>query len=126
MRSSSDGPSSQQKSLPSSSNNADSSNDLSSTTTTKPLFEQKDLIKQEPTYSSYIPNNYKSRVLLSFDEHDNYHGTYLPASNKKRMPLSEQKLAASGYTYSNSVEKYMNKNFKLTQEGKSGAFLFYC
>ena len=119
MRSSNDGSSSQQKSLPSSSNNADSSNDLSSTTTTKSLSEQQDLIKQEPIYSSYIPNNYKSRVLLSFDEHDNYYGPYLPASNKQRTLLSQQKLAAPGYTYSSSVEKYINKNFKLTQEEKT-------
>ncbi|CAF4414151.1 unnamed protein product [Rotaria socialis] len=115
MRSSNDGSSSQQKSL-SSSNNGDSSSNMRSTTTAKSLLEQQDLIKQEPTYSNYIPNNYKSRVLLSFDEHDNhYHGPYLPANNKHKLS-SQQKPAAPGYTYSSSVEKYMNKRFKLAQE----------
>ncbi len=117
MRSSNDGSSSQQKSLTSSSssNNGDSSNHIRSTTTTKSLLEQQDLIKQEPIYSNYIPNNYKSRVLLSFDEHEqHYHGPYLPANNKYRS--SQQQTAAPGYTYSNSVEKYMNKKFKLGHE----------
>jgi hypothetical protein len=122
MRSSNDGSSSQQKSLTSSSssssssNNGDSSSHIRSTTTTKSLLEQQDLIKQEPTYSNYIPNNYKSRVLLSFDEHEqHYHGPYLPANNKYKSS-SQQQTAAPGYTYSNSVEKYMNKKFKLGQE----------
>ncbi|CAF0815695.1 unnamed protein product [Rotaria sordida] len=124
MRSSNDGSSSQQKSVTSSSsssssssNNPDSSNNIRSTTTTKALLEQQDLIKQEPIYSNYIPNNYKSRVLLSFDEHEQqYHGPYLPTNNKYKLLSSQQKLAAPGYTYSNTVEKYMNKKFKLTQE----------
>lgn len=115
MRSSNDGSSSQQKSL-SSSNNGDSSNNMRSTPTSKSLIEQQDLIKQEPTYSNYIPNNYKSRVLLSYDEHDNhYHGPYLPSNTKPKSSLCQQKLAAP-YTYSNTVEKYMNKRFKITQE----------
>jgi hypothetical protein len=121
MRSSNDGSSSQQKSLSSSSssNNPDSSSNLRSTTTTKSLLEQQDLIKQEPTYSNYIPNNYKSRVLLSFDEHDSHHhGPYLPATNKYKSSSSsqQQQTAAPGYIYSNSVEKYMNKKFKVCQE----------
>ncbi|CAF0801639.1 unnamed protein product [Rotaria sp. Silwood1] len=123
MRSSNDGSSSQQKSVTSSSssssssNNPDSSNNIRSTTTSKSLLDQQDLIKQEPTYSNYIPNNYKSRVLLSYDEHEqHYHGPYLPANNKQKLLSSQQKLAAPGYTYSNSVEKYMNKKFKLTHE----------
>ena len=119
MRSSNDGSSSQQKSLTSSSsssNNGDSANHIRSTTTSKSLLEQQDLIKQEPTYSNYIPNNYKSRVLLSFDEHEqHYHGPYLPANNKYKS-TTQQQTAAPGYTYSNSVEKYMNKKFKLGQD----------
>ncbi|CAF1198052.1 unnamed protein product [Rotaria magnacalcarata] len=117
MRSSNDGSSSQQKSLSSSSSsNGDSSSNMRSTTTAKSLLEQQDLIKQEPTYSNYIPNNYKSRVLLSFDEHDNhYHGPYLPANNKHKLS-SQPKPAAPGYSYSSSVEKYMNKRFKLAQD----------
>jgi len=117
IRSSNDG--SQQKSLSSSSNNPDSSNNIrSKPTTTKSLLEQQDLIKQEPTYSNYIPNNYKSRVLLSFDEHEqHYHGPYLPSNNKYRSSLQQQ-TAAPGYTYSNSVEKYMNKKFQLGQENE--------
>ncbi|CAF2312465.1 unnamed protein product [Rotaria sp. Silwood2] len=118
MRSSNDGSSSQQKSVTSSSsNNPDSSNNIRSTTSAKSLLDQQDLIKQEPSYSNYIPNNYKSRVLLSFDEHEqHYHGPYLPANNKHKLLSSQQKMAAPGYTYSNSVEKYMNKKFKLIQE----------
>jgi hypothetical protein len=118
MRSSNDGSSSQPKSLtsPSSSaNNPDGSNNIRSTTTSKSLLEQQDLIKQEPSYSNYIPNNYKSRVLLSYDEHDHhYHGPYLPANNKYKSSSTQQQqqTAAPGYTYSNAVEKYMNKQFK--------------
>jgi hypothetical protein len=112
--------SSQQKSLSSSSNNPDRS-----TTTTKSLLEQQDLIKQEPTYSNYIPNNYKSRVLLSFDEHEqHYHGPYLPANNKYKSS-SQQQTAAPGYTYSYSVEKYMNKKFKFGQEDERKPSKFY-
>lgn len=129
MRSPNDGSSSQQKSVSSSSsNNPDSSGNVRTTTTTKSLLEQQDLIKQEPTYSNYIPNNYKSRVLLSFDEHEqHYHGPYLPA-NQKYKSSSQQQTAAPGYTYSNSVEKYMNKKFKLGQEdeqdGKNSKFYY--
>ena len=114
MRSSNDGSSSQQKSLSSSSsNNQDSTTNARTTTTTKSLLEQQDLIKQEPIYSNYIPNNYKSRVLLSYDEPDNhYHGPYLPANNKFKSSTSQ----APGYIHSNSVETYMNKKFKLSHE----------
>jgi hypothetical protein len=132
IRSSNDGSSSQHKSLSSSSssNNPDSSNNIrSKPTTTKSLLEQQDLIKQEPTYSNYIPNNYKSRVLLSFDEHEqHYHGPYLPSNNKYKSSLQQQ-TAAPGYTYSNSVEKYMNKKFQLgqenEQEGKTSKLHYY-
>lgn len=129
MRSSNDGSSSQQKSA-SSSNNPDTSTNVRSTTTTKSLLEQQDLIKQEPTYSNYIPNNYKSRVLLSFDEHEqHYHGPYLP-SNHKYKTSCQQQIAAPGYTYSNSVEKYVNKKFKLgqedEQEGKTSKYFLVC
>lgn len=124
MRSSNDGSSSQPKSLTSSSsssNSGDSSTNLRSTTTTKSLLEQQDLIKQEPTYSNDIPNNYKSRVLLSFDEHEqHYHGPYLPANSKYRSVTSQQQTAAPGYTYSNSVEKYMNKKFQSGEEERAG------
>ena len=120
MRSSNDGSSSQTKSSSSSNNHGDSSTNLRSTTTTKSLLEQQDLIKQEPTYSNYIPNNYKSRVLLSFDEHDqHYHGPYLPANNKQKSVLSQQQTAAPAYTYSNSVEKYMNKKFQSENDQSS-------
>jgi hypothetical protein len=117
MRSSNDGSTSQPKSLSSSSsNNPDSSNSIRSTTSTKSLLEQQDLIKQEPIYSNYIPNNYKSRVLLSFDEHEHhYPGSYLPTNNKYKSSCHPQ-MAAPGYTYSNSVEKYMNKRFKSGQD----------
>ncbi len=95
-----------------------SSNDGSSS-------QQKSLIKQEPIYSNYIPNNYKSRVLLSYDEHEHhYHGPYLPANNKYKSSSSQ----APGYTHSNSVERYMNKKFKSgqeeEQEGKNGKINF--
>ncbi|CAF0964866.1 unnamed protein product [Adineta steineri] len=112
IRSSNDGSSSsQQKSLTSSSN-PDSSNNIRSATT-KSLIEQQDIIKQEPTYSNYIPNNYKSRVLLSYDEHENhYHGPYLSSNNKYKSSSQQQQTTAPGYTYTNSVEKYMNKKFK--------------
>jgi hypothetical protein len=133
MRSSNDGSSSQPKSLSSSSNNPDSSTNGRTTTTTKSLLEQQDLIKQEPIYSNYIPNNYKSRVLLSYDEHEHhYHGPYLPANNKYKSISSQQQIAAPGYTHSNSVERYMNKKFKLghdeEQEGKTSEFIdcFFC
>lgn len=121
MRSSNDGSSRQQKSLSSSSstdNNDDEStnNHVRSSITTKTLLEQQDLIKQEPTYSNYIPNNYKSRVLLSFDEHEqHYHGPYLPANKKYKTSLQSQ-TAAPAYTYSNTVEKYVNKKFHSSQD----------
>lgn len=114
MHSSNDGSSTQQKSLSSSTDKTDddpSTNHVRSSITTKTLLEQQDLIKQEPTYSNYIPNNYKSRVLLSFDEHDqHYHGPYLPANKKSKLSLQSQ-TAAPAYTYSHTVEKYVNKKF---------------
>ncbi|CAF0910117.1 unnamed protein product [Adineta ricciae] len=115
MRSSNDGSSStQQKSLTSSSSPDSSSTIRSTSSATKSLMEQQDIIKQEPTYSNYIPNNYKSRVLLSYDEHEHHHGPYLPSNNKFKSS-SQQQTSATGYTYSNSVERYMNKKFKPAQ-----------
>ncbi len=78
-----------------------SSNHQSAFTTQKSIVEQ-----QETTHS----NNYKSRVLLSIDEYENHHhhGPYLPSNNKYKS-IFQQETAAPGYTYSNTVEKYMNK-----------------
>lgn len=72
-------------------------------TTEKTFLEQ-----QESTQS----NHHKSRVLLSIDEYAQHqqHGPYLPTNNKQKSSKQEQsQTAAPGYTYSNSVEKYMNK-----------------
>jgi hypothetical protein len=128
VRSSNDGTSSQQKSLASSSssssNNADGSGNGRSTgapsvaSANKGLLDQQDLIKQEPSYSNYLPNTYKSRVLLSYDDHEqHFHGPYLPASSKQKFASHSQQhlTAAPSYTYSNSVEKYMNKKYQSAQ-----------
>lgn len=119
MRSSNDGSTTQRKSLSSSTDNNDDEsthNHVRSSITSKTLLEQQDLIKQEPSYSNYIPNNYKSRVLLSFDEHEqHYHGPYLPANKKYKTSLQSQ-TAAPAYTYSNTVEKYVNKKHHSPQD----------
>ncbi|CAF1104909.1 unnamed protein product [Rotaria sp. Silwood1] len=78
---------------------------------------QKSLLKQqESTHSNYVTDNYKSRVLLSTDEHDNHHhhGPYLPSKNKYQSTFKQQ-TAAPGYIYSNTVEKYMNKKLNSEQ-----------
>lgn len=77
------------------------------------------LFEQQDTTNS---NNYKSRVLLSIDEYDNHHqhhGPYLPSNNKYKSTFQSQ-IAAPGYTYSNNVEKYMNK--KLSNEQSNTNF----
>jgi hypothetical protein len=76
----------------------------------KSLFDQ-----QESAHSNYVTDQHKSRVLLSTDEYDNHHhGPYLPSNNKYKSTFQQQ-TAAPGYTYSNSVEKYMNKKIKSDQ-----------
>ena len=128
VRSSNDGSASQQKSLTSSSGSSSSNNgkgsaglrsasvaSSSTNVNSQSLMEQQDLIKQEPSYANYLPNTYKSRVLLSYDEQDNQsHGPYLPSAQKSKLNLHQQASSTTGYTYSNSVEKYMNKRFKST------------
>lgn len=112
---SSDGSNSQQKSVSSSSSSSSSAKNHDGSTTsrntgasTKSLLDEQDLIKQEPTYNNYLPHNYKSRVLLSYDEHDqHYHGPYLPSNSKQQK---------SSFSYSNSVEKFMNKRFKTNSQ----------
>ncbi|CAF1045433.1 unnamed protein product [Rotaria sordida] len=82
------------------------------TSSRKSLLEQ-----QESTHSNYVTDNYKSRVLLSIDEHDNHHhhhGPYLPSKNKYQSTFQQQ-TAAPGYTYPNTVEKYMNKKLNSEQ-----------
>jgi hypothetical protein len=81
---------------------------------------QKSLIdQQESTHSNYAADHHKSRVLLSTDEYDNYHhGPYLPSNNKYKSTFQQQ-TAAPGYTYSNTVEKYMNKKVKSDQLKRS-------
>jgi hypothetical protein len=71
----------------------------------KSLFDQPDV-----AHSSHVIDGHRSRVLLSVDEYDthHHHGPYLP-SNHKAKPSFRQETAAPGYTYSNTVEKYMNK-----------------
>jgi hypothetical protein len=70
------------------------------------------LLEQQETTNS---NNYKSRVLLSIDEYDHHHhGPYLPSNNKHKSS-SQQQTAAPGYTYSSTVEKYMNKKIASEQ-----------
>lgn len=130
VRSSNDASGSQQKSLTSSSSSSSSSNSDGSSNlrsgaiTSKSLLEQQDLIKQEPTYSNYIPNNYKSRVLLSFDEREPHnHGPYLPASNKPKLS-SQQVSSVPCYTYSNTVERYSNKRFKSSQQDEDNTSAF--
>lgn len=113
---SSDGSNSQQKSVSSSSSSSSSAKSHDGSTTSrntggassKSLLDEQDLIKQEPTYNNYLPHNYKSRVLLSYDEHDqHYHGPYLPSNSKQQK---------STFTYSNSVEKFTNKRFKTNSQ----------
>lgn len=122
VRSSNDGSSSSS----SSSNNGENSANLRSSSNpssnnngnSQSLVDQQDLIKQEPTYSNYLPNTYKSRVLLSYDEHDNhYHGPYLPSAQKTKLNS-----LAPAYTYSNSLERYMNKRFKSSVNEKNDQF----
>ena len=86
-------------------------------TSQKSLAEQ-----QEASHTSYATNNYKSRVLLSVDEynhqHHHHHSPYLP-SKTKYQSTSQQKPAALGYAYSDTIEKYMNKRIRpelLTKE----------
>jgi hypothetical protein len=77
---------------------------------------QKSLLEQQETIHS---NNHKSRVLLSIDEYDNHHhGPYLPSNNKYKSTFQQQ-TAAPGYTYSNTVEKYMNKKLSGEQSKRS-------
>ena len=81
------------------------------------FVSQKSLLdQQETTHSNYITNKHKSRVLLSVDEYDTHHhyGPYLPSNNKYKSAF-QQETAAPGYTYSNTVEKYMNKKIKSGQ-----------
>ncbi|CAF1682120.1 unnamed protein product [Rotaria magnacalcarata] len=88
-----------------------SNNYQSAFATQKSLFEQ-----QESTPSNYVSDKFKSRVLLSIDENDNHHyGPYLPSKNKYQSSLQLES-AAPGYTYSQTVEKYMNKKLN---SGKS-------
>lgn len=62
--------------------------------------------------NSVQSEGHKSRVLLSVDDYDQYqHGPYLPSNNKYKSSVHPQ-IAAPGYTYSNTVEKYMNKKVK--------------
>ena len=71
--------------------------------------------QEEPIHSSYAADHHRSRVLLSTDEYDNHHhGPYLPSNNKYKSTLQQQ-TAAPGYTYSSTVEKYMNKKIKSDQ-----------
>ncbi|CAF2454183.1 unnamed protein product [Rotaria sp. Silwood2] len=87
-----------------------SNNYQSAFTSRKSILEQ-----QESTHSNYVTDNYKSRVLLSVDEHDNHHhGPYLPSKNKYQSTFQQQ-TAAPGYTYSSTVEKYMNKKLNSEQ-----------
>ncbi len=75
--------------------------------------------QQESTHSNYVADHHKSRVLLSTDEYDNYHhGPYLPSNNKYKSTFQQQ-TAAPGYTYSNTVEKYMNKKVNSDQLKRS-------
>ncbi|CAF4705441.1 unnamed protein product [Rotaria socialis] len=86
-----------------------SNNYQSAFATQKSLFEQ-----QESTPSNYVSDKFKSRVLLSIDETDNHHyGPYLPSKNEYQSSFRRES-AAPGYTYSHTVEKYMNK--KLNSE----------
>jgi len=81
------------------------------------FMSQKSLLEQqETTHSNYMTDNHKSRVLLSVDEYDTHHhyGPYLPSNNKYQSTF-QQETAAPGYTYSNTVEKYMNKKIKSGQ-----------
>ncbi|CAF0760957.1 unnamed protein product [Didymodactylos carnosus] len=92
------------------------SNSLVSRTTTK-LLDRQD-IKQEPSSAAFSPyaTSYKSRVLLSvFDEQqrqddDKNYGPYLPNKYKSSSNVKQQH--ARVHTYSNTLEKYMNKNLK--------------
>jgi hypothetical protein len=84
-----------------------SSSYLSALSTQNSLLEQ-----QEASHTSSVGDTYKSRVLLSIDDHDqHHHGPYLPSNNKPKS-TSQSKTAAPGYTYSKTVEKYMNKKIK--------------
>ena len=84
-----------------------SSSYLSALSTQKSLLEQ-----QEATHTNSVSDTYRSRVLLSVDDHDQHqHGPYLP-SNFKPKSASHPQTAAPGYTYSKTVEKYMNKKIK--------------
>jgi hypothetical protein len=91
-----------------------SQNYQSALTTRKSLLEQ-----QEGLHSNYATDNHKSRVLLSTNDYDNHHhGPYLP-SNSQLKSSNEQQTAAPGYTYSNTVEKYMNKKIQSGQLKRS-------
>jgi hypothetical protein len=80
-----------------------------------PVPTQKSLLEQQENTQS---NHHKSRVLLSIDEYDSHHhGPYLPSNNKYKSTFQQQ-TAAPGYTYSNSVEKYMNKKIQSEQNLK--------
>ena len=101
---STDGSNSQQKSLSSSSASSsssakshdDSGASRANGASSKSLLDEQDLIKQEPTYSNYLPHNYKSRVLLSYDEPEqHYHGPYLPSTSKQHKSLPAPAYALS-------------------------------
>lgn len=93
------------KSLPLENSFIRSNNFQSAFTAQKSIFDQ-----PESTPSNFVTDKYKSRVLLSVDENDNHHyGPYLPSKNKYHSTVQQQS-AAPGYTYSHTVEKYMNKN----------------
>lgn len=82
-----------------------------------PLTNQQSLLEQQETTQS---NHHKSRVLLSIDEYAQHqqHGPYLPSNNKQKSSKSDQSAtAAPGYTYANTVEKYMNKKVHAEQGG---------
>lgn len=67
------------------------------------LYKQPNSIQSE---------GHRSRVLLSVDDYEQYHhGPYLPSNNKYKSSIHPQ-IAAPGYTYSDTVEKYMNKKIQ--------------
>ncbi|UJR23082.1 hypothetical protein I4U23_026105 [Adineta vaga] len=76
----------------------------------KSLLEQQ---QQDTSHSGYLTDSHKSRVLLSIDDYDTHqhHGPYLPSNNKQRS-IFHHETAAPSYTYSDAVEKYMNKKYQ--------------
>ena len=76
-------------------------------TPSQSFLSQLEQAQNESPRTNPLPDSYKSRVLLSVDEHDHQHGPHLPNIQK-----SKYSSAAPAYTYSRTVERYMNKKIR--------------